>query len=294
METVPKTVRLTPLDRSPELRPFRRAERLESCFLLWLPVRAFPVPANQRAWLLELFHALGDLLSKDFGLRSEVFLQYKTVSLVQKAFLQRVRDFQPMLGLSRRPGAPMPEMLTKERLDAIIKSGQPLPFNESVPDYSYWFLTKALEEEMGEFFGFGGMTAIFLQPEEGTKPPEMPFTEAMRKSFDPAHIARLEQAVAAGYSLKDPFLAKSKELFGAGLEDEPQYPGIQFILPLLGSSEFFSQPKQELEKWFQLFDVYATESPADQGILLGSKLDLEEPLIVILKSLREKLKDYPE
>ncbi|HUA21504.1 MAG TPA: hypothetical protein VMB25_22315 [Bryobacteraceae bacterium] len=285
---------MKPLDRTPELLPFRRAAQLESCLLFWLPVRAFPIPVNQRTWLLHLLHSIDELLTNDFGLRGEMFLQYKTVSSVQKAFLRKVREFQPMLGLSRRPGAPLPEMLTKERLDAVIKNGQSLSINDSVPDYSYWFLTKSPAEQREEFFGYGGTTRIFLKPDESTKPPEMPFTEAMRKSFDPSHIARLEQAVAAGYALKDPFLSKSKELFGAGLEQEPQYPGIQFILPLLSSADFFSQPKPELDKWFQLFEVYTAESPADQGVLLATRLDLEEPLIALLKSMREKFKDYPE
>jgi hypothetical protein len=92
----------------------------------------------------------------------------------------------------------------------------------------------------------------------------------------------------------DGFQEKSKSLLGVGLQDDPQFKGLRFVLPLLKASDFFSESEQEVEKWFQLFDVYVNESPPDKGILLASKLDLEDSLIDLLKTLKEEGLEYPE
>jgi len=96
------------------------------------------------------------------------------------------------------------------------------------------------------------------------------------------------------FALKDGFQAQSKQLFGAGLEDNPQYPGIPFILPLLQASDFFGQPEPESAKWFQLFDLYVRESPEDTGVLLASKTDFDDPLIQLLEKMRADGFTYPE
>ena len=94
------------------------------------------------------------------------------------------------------------------------------------------------------------------------------------------------------FSLLDGFLDKSKELFGKGLEDNPEYPGILFILPLLATQDFFARPEEEVKQWFELFDVYVGESPVDQGVLLAAGFEIEPLLIEILAEMRDAGQGY--
>ncbi len=71
--------RLTPLDRSRDLLPLKRADQLTRCALYWIPVSAFPVPSGQRAWLDVFLDRVSDLMQKAHQLRAELFLQYKIV-----------------------------------------------------------------------------------------------------------------------------------------------------------------------------------------------------------------------
>jgi len=102
----------------------------------------------------------------------------------------------------------------------------------------------------------------------------------------------IDKLVETAFSLMDGFQEKSKILFGNGLEENPQYPGLAFVLPLLSASDFFQEPPEERAKWFQLFSVYLTESPVDNGILLASALDLREVLNKVVAELKNENLHY--
>ena len=292
--TPTKRGRLTPVDRSPELAPWRRAQELSRCSLYWMPVGGFPVPLAQRGWLLQFLERLASTMSEQFGLRREVFLQFKTVPELMDTFLRNAQGFQPMLGLSRRPGAAIPRVPDAATLTRMAESGKEIKFNEITPDYCYWFLRKSGAKQLEAFWGHGGISMIFTKPDPATAPPPVPMSPAFRKKCKAIEDSGVEGLWEAMFALKDGFQAKSKELFGIGLEDEPQYPGIPFILPLLQSSDFFSQLEQESSKWFQLFDLYIRESPEDAGLLLASKTDFDETLIKLLEKMRADGLTYPE
>ena len=95
-------------------------------------------------------------------------------------------------------------------------------------------------------------------------------------------------------ALRDSFQDKSKALFGQGLEDDPQFAGLRFVIPLLESKDFFGQPPEEVGKWLDLFEVYVNESPADGGILMAVKEDREESLIALLEEMRAQNLEYSE
>jgi len=291
---VARKARLTPVDRGPELAPWRRANELTRCCLYWMPVSGFPIPLAQRAWLLQFLERLASTVSDKFGLRREIFLQYKTVTDLVDAFLRTTREFQPLMGLSRRPGAALPKLPSGAELKEMVKSGKEFNFNEVTPDYCYWFLKKSGKKQLETFWGYGGISMIFTEPDPATVPPPLPFTAKFREKSTVFQKVDVDGVWESAFALNDGFQAKSKELFGAGLEQTPQYPGIPFILPLLQSSDFFSQPEQESGKWFQLFDLYLHETPEDAGILLASKTDLDETLIELLGKMREEGLVYPE
>ena len=53
---------------------------------------------------MEFFDRFAALIIKPLGLRTEVFLQYKTVMDAQNIFQKTAFEFSPIAGLSRKPG----------------------------------------------------------------------------------------------------------------------------------------------------------------------------------------------
>jgi hypothetical protein len=302
----PARQRLTPADRSKELLPWRVAPDLSRCKLYWLPVRSFPVPGAQRDWLLGFLDRWAAALKTKHGLRAELFLQYKTVHPeLSKPLLNHMLDLIPILGLGRKPGAGLPQFPSNEEIRTMTKSmfdtlkrEEPFKFpnvEKYMPDYAYWFVEKSAKAQLDLFFGHGGITMAFLKPDPKTVPAPLPISEAQRKKMPMFQIINPDKTQAQAASLADGFLAKSKQLFGAGLESEPQMKGIPFILPLLDSPDFFSQPPEVVENAFQVFEVYLRESPLDKGMLLAFKSEeMEETLIGLLRELREENAVYPE
>jgi hypothetical protein len=289
-----KSDRLTPIDRKQDLYPLRRAYELDWCFLYWIPVASFPVPLAQRQWLIAFLERITGVIAHQFDLRSEIFLQYKVLyPNLMKTFVSSAVEFGPLPGLGRKPGAKLPQPITEADIQDMM-DGKKYDFSEWVADYSYWFVNKSTKKQRELFLGYGGMTTIFLKPDPKTTPPALPVTPGMRKHFTVFQTFDVDALIAHTFALKDGFQEKSKSLFGGDLTQEPQVQGLRFVLPLLGTQDFFGQPLEEKEKWFQLFDIYINESPADKGILLASKLDLEHHFIDIMKQMMEEDMKYPE
>ncbi len=290
--------RLSAADRSLELLPWRRAHELTRCFLYWVPTNSFPVPADQREWLLRFFGALSESLTTKLGLREEIFFRLKEFYELRNSFLNHQREFMPMCGLGRRPGAKLPDAPTEEEIKAMSKAMMEsfqLPDGmQFMPDYCYWFSKKSAKKQRELFLGHAALTIVFLKPDPKAAPPQLPPQLAFLKNRPELKQFDFQAALASGAALQDSFLAKSKELFGVGLEEEPQFKGLPFILPLLSTADFFGQPAEESEKWFQLFDVYINESPVDKGILMAFKADVEEQLIDLLNEMKKEGLEYPE
>lgn len=282
--------RLTPI--VDELLPWRRAGDLKRCFLYWIPVDGFPLPPHQRGWLLNFLNRLVPVFRDQFGLRTEIFLGKAVVQELTEPFVNTAMEFRPKLGLSQRPGAAFPSTPTKEEVDGLVakaKNREKIELDKYFPQTCYWFSGKAEKEQREQFFGHGGMTIIFLKPDPATAPPKLPFPPEVIQKNELLRMANFDGMLAQVFALKDSFLEKSKELFGdASKKNSLLFRGLRFILPSLGSADFFAQPQEQFDKWFELFDVYLTESTSDEGILLASKLDFEEPLKGILVQMKEE------
>jgi len=275
------------------LGPFSKANGLSGFELYWIPVAAFPPGAGQRAWLLDFFPRLHKKLIADYGVRGEFFLQQKSIVAVEKRFSKLATELLPKLGLMRKPGAPLPPRPTMDQLKGAIH-GEAFDIQDHMPDYCYWLRHPDLATLLAEFFGFGGSAMYYMKPDPTAKPPDIPLLDELRKLFPQMQFDKLELVMNAACASKDKFLADSKKLFGVGLEQEPSYAGLQYILPLLSTDDFFTQPEAESKKWFQVFDLFWRESPADHGIYIASKPPLEEPLDHILQSMKEEGKVYPK
>jgi hypothetical protein len=290
--TPPREGRIQPIEKR-QLEPFLRAPQSTGCELYWISVSAWPAPVTQRTWLIDFFQRLNKFLAQEHSLRGEFFLQQQTVPQVEKQFRKLAVDLLPKLGLARKPNAPMPPPPSMDQLKGAVR-GEAFEVSDHLPDYCYWFHHPDLPSLLGEFFGLGGSAMFYLKPDPATKTPEIPLANELRQLFPQMRWDRLEMMMQAGSAVKDGFLAASKKLFGEGLEEEPEYAGLSYIVPLLRTGDFFNQPETERQKWFQLFDLFWRESPADKGIYIASKLPLEEPLSDILKAMKEEGKLYPE
>jgi hypothetical protein len=277
--------RLTPIDRSQEILPWRRAEGMTHCFLAWMPLSAFPARASEREWLLRFTTLLSGHLKKEHQLEPHVFLEFKTANTVNDEFLRHSRKFMPLAGLGRHPGTQMPAMPSDRDYQELMEGKREFRVQDYIADYCYWFLVQSTERQCELFQGLGGMSIAYWKPDPKAQPPvfKIPAQYQNHELFQEFDV----QAMAAGgCAMRDGFLAKSKKVVGAGLNNSVQLETIAFMLPLLNAAEVFGLPEKELKAYFELFDVYLRESPADGGLVLASKHDLEEMLIAVLKQMR--------
>ncbi|MGO9240765.1 MAG: hypothetical protein ACLQBJ_08135 [Bryobacteraceae bacterium] len=278
--------RLTPADRSEELLPWRRADGMTRCFLAWMPVSSFPARESERQWLLRFTTLLGERLKQDHELEPHVFLEFKTATTVNDEFLRHSRDFMPLAGLGRHPGAQPPDLPSEREYQQLMEGKRGFRAEDHMADYCYWFLVQSTQRQCQLFQGLGGMSILYWKPDPKAKPPDFKIPARYQdhelfKEFD------VKGMVAGGCAARDAFLPKSKQIVGAGLKTSVQLETIAFMLPLVSAPEAFGLPEQELKAYFELFDVYLRESPPDGGLILLSKHDLEEALIGVLEQMRQ-------
>ena len=274
----------------PKYGPWQHAEQLKTCFLYWAPVGMFPTNSTERSWFTYFFDLFVDAAKAQFQLRCEPFLQAKSLdSPLKQIFLNKALEFAPLIGLSRRPGASLPPLPTLEDAKAIQDGKALFDSSKFMGDYCYWLRGKQDQEIRKAFFGHAGLTLLFMKPDSKTEAPKLPFPEKIRQH--PAFAAifahhDLDALYAKTFALLNGFLTQSKQLFGAGLENDPQFRGLPFILPLMSSADFFAK-QEHVEKVFSLCDIYVTESETDRGILVASKFDLGETMSSILKQMEQ-------
>lgn len=308
-----KRRRLAPADEL-ALQPWRRAAELTRCALYWIGVQTIPIPSGQRAWLLSFIARLTKYLQEKSGLRHELFVQVNALNpSLRDMFASRSIDWMPITGLSRAPNAPIPPPPSDADIKALQEGRKKFDANEFMPDYSYWLLDRSFHPQMEALFGAGATTILFMKPDAKADAPKLAvpkelFENPLFAGADPNSVFPLpsfmrenpllrqlnvENKINAAFKLQDEFLAKSKTIFGAGLEDSPHYRGFTFIIPDLQSKDFFQQPEEDVKKWFGVFDVYLHETTADQGILLAAWEDMDGPLIEIIQDMKEEGLQYP-
>ena len=285
--------RLGPLNKTSQLLPFMRASALTDIALYWLPVRAYPMSFEERRWALDFFRHLKNKMDTR-SLRLESFLQFKALypDLLNR-FLSRSQDYSPLLGLLLQPGGSMPDPPTFEDIEAEVKKGGPVDVKQWMADYCYWFMAKQDERQREDFFGLGGMILLFLKTDPDATPPVLKIPKVMR-SHPALQDVDIESKMAIAYSLQDKFLKLSKDVFGETVRDDPSYPGIPYVLPLLRSADLFAATAEQRSKWFEVFEIYSVESKADRGILLAARdNNFDDALIESIQEVRKEGIEYP-
>ena len=297
MSTEDRTGRLSPINHDKELLPLRRAHDITYCRLYWIPVKGFPMAKGERVWLLEFLNRLAAVYEKEAGLRAETFLDVRPTinGPLTEVLADHREDLAPMLGWRRAPNAPMPATVSEKNLDDLKEGRRDFDYSDHMVDYAYWFLQKQGAQQREWLLGHGGLTTLLIEP---SPPPDNGYPPIPRlRAFDePGFKApgTMQQAIDMGASLQDEFLEKSKELFAADYANDYQVRDLSFVIPKLGSKDFFSQSAEEQDKWFELFDVYIAESPADRGVVIASAFDTEEEMAALLSEMRDEGFVYPE
>lgn len=264
--------------------PFLRAKSIEDIAVYWMPVRCFPIPEQQLLWINEFQGLLDAELAAD-ALRPELFLQFKSLFPdLLDSFLKSAQDNQPFTGVGLHFSKGLPKPLTMSALETEIKKGGMINVNQWMMDYCHWFLTKRAQQQRELFFGRGGMCTLWIDASAGEKSSlEVP---RIMKTHPLFRQANFEEKLAGIYSLKDPFLADLKKVFGEPFQNEPSYPGMLFVLPLFDSDSLLASTAEQRKVWFNIFRGYLIESVADEGILLAvSDPEFDMRLISILDKM---------
>jgi hypothetical protein len=276
------------------LLPWVRAEQTQNFFLYWLPVSGFPVVHSERIWLQDFYIRLAAQIEAKAGLHAEAFLQFKIFASQSSDTFKRYRQkYSMMAGLSRVPGAMSPPTPTAEDAKRLAAEGKDLRIEDSVADYCYWLEGGAFPTHVETFLGDGGFLTLFRPPDPKPKPAPLPLTPKLRAALPGPPSMDLDAMLQSAARKQESFLAQSKSLFGRGLEQQPEYRGLQYVVPLLKNSDFLSAPPELLEDWFSLFGLYLNESPADGGVIMSFQRDLEPLLVEVLTTMREEGKQYP-
>ncbi len=255
-------------------------------------MESFPPRHDQKAWLLEFLVRWTKVLAEHAGVRSECFLQYKTACQEPTEPFQRYAMKNTALpGYSRRPGSSVRTFPPAEEMKKALASGD-YDMHEWIPDMCYWFVPKKPAEHQKAFFGRGGMTILYLPPDPKAAPPRLPFTPKYRAAMPVFQQFDVDAIVAGAFSLRDAFMAKSKALFGVGMEEDVSYPGMVYIIPLLTCGNFLTATPEDRQSWFELFDCYINESPLDKGLVMGFQKNFEQQLIGVLESMARDGLDY--
>ena len=295
--------RLTPLDRSTELLPWKHAHQFKGCFLYWTPVSRFPIPAAERRWQLDFMTLFVDRVEQARKLIADTFVDARMATeneTMRNLFMNTAMDFRPMLGFARAPAAKLPEAsLPQADLDAFARGERKPNPSDYLPNYCYWFVNRSGDRQRELFFGHGGMTVLFMKPDPKTAPPPefaqlLPYLmrskmlAPLREKFD------IEKLVLRPNPLCGDFRDRSKAVFGEGMERDLEFRGLPYIIPRLGTRDYFEVAPEKLAAWFSVFEIYLRESPEDTGLLLASKENLEEDLLWVLDRMRSEGKNFPD
>jgi len=330
---------------SEQLLPFRWAESLTTCTLLWIPASMgqvpkatrFPIsatdgqmPDSQRQWLLQFLQRFSARVQQHEGLSAESFLQMKTVAMpgpLQDRFFEVMLQSGPMRGLSREPNSPGPKVWVEEDRELYITGKKELDALEYMPDSCYWFVNASDDEVRGWFMGHGGLTTMFVEPAASSGPPKVDLKSAlgpystmkvpkflrehpMLKEVLPGPLLgdldgtppfmrnpamqafqarfRIERARQRSGALQSPFLARSKEVFGAGLKRDVKFEFMPFIIPRLSTRDFFSHMATDIDQWFEVFQLYINESHSDNGIIIAAKKNIVPLVVSIVADMRKE------
>ncbi len=273
--------------------PFRRAEALVGSSLYWLPVSGVPVREAEKAWLRAFLLAFDAGMNEALKCRVEVFVTRRAIFPdMMDPMIANLQALNPMPGVMRVYGEKLRKAPHAREIERLVVQGKQDQLLTMGTDSGWWFVKKNADAQRGLFLGHGGMVNVWLPPDPKTAPPPFHMTEKVMKN--PAFAKMdIQGAVDVTYSLADSFLPDSLKVFAPELAADPQYQGFPFALALLKSQDIMSARGEQRDEWLALAPCYLFESPADAGVLLFGKPEVDEVVLKALETLREQKLEYP-
>jgi len=200
---------------------------------VFLPVSAFPIPAEKMAPLRKLVGACRQAFLKRGQLPSEVFLQTNRLGKLGSARLVRhAREWMPELGLGVWPDQPPPVLPSSADFEDLGPEEKLRPTIYEVMKITGEASTKQLA--MAAMLGTGAV---------------------------------VEAVTPAG---GEAFLAQTKALLLPPIK-EPGFRRYPFYIPILERKTLESARPEQLDKWFCGASAYIRESVQDKGVLIVSR-----------------------
>jgi hypothetical protein len=232
--------------------------------------------ATERQWMLRFIELLTKALAAGFGLEPKQFIeQGRLPAAVRDDMLRRGFEFQTIPALTRLPA----ENTAPRALGSCL-----------------WFPGKQDARQRELFFGYGAMTIWYVAADEHAEAPPLPFGPGMRSAPMLARVFNafdVEQMFSTLFAIQHRAFEKSARLVADLGDSAPEAKRSLIVLPVLTSSDFFTQREDVVKGWFEIFDVYLRESATDNGLLLAAKMDLSEAIVGIVESMRAEALEYP-
>jgi hypothetical protein len=251
----------------------------------------------------------------------ETLQKEKKLSDEYYANLLRLR---PVIGRSISSLDEMPkEPPTEDEINLLTKRKVEYDYHAMSVSRICWFRSGDTAALRATYLGFGGMTILLMSRSEEDQEAAKQLGQLISRFKLPAFLRKDARLVAMveGLDPQNPFRPppfirnhpamanlnavmgpekrdsqgqmrrvmfglKTKEMFGGSMKTDPAYAGIPFLLPKLASAEIFHSTPEERASWFELFEAYLTESPADGGMLLLTRCEFLPEIVEVIASLR--------
>lgn len=273
--------------------PWRRADAMVGSCLYWLPVSAVPCRDAEKQWLRQFLAAFDAEMKAALQCRVEVFVARNAIFPdMMDPMLLNLQALNPVPGVMRVYGERLRKAPHAREIERMVNEGKQASLISMGSDMGWWFVKKKADMQRNLFLGLGGMVNVWLPPDPKTAPP--PFHMPEKTMKNPAFASMdIQGAVDVTYSLADSFLPDSLKVFAPELKDDPQYQGYPFALALLKSQDIMSARGEQREEWLKLAPCYLFESPADAGLLLWGKPEIDAVMKKVLDAIREQKLEYP-
>lgn len=202
-----------------------------------LPVSGFPMPEQESRPLAGAIRRLTALVSKEWKLFPEVFIQFAQVHLgdAKIRLASHGREWIPTLGLGVWPDRPAPTIWKREEFMNLGVGEKPPRLMHQVFRVSASPEARAGARE--SMFGLGTIVQIMTCDEQGS------------------------------------FLQKARETLLPPIVD-PSFTSFPFYVPLLEGKSVTGCAPEQIITWLSGAQVYMRESPEDNAILLVSSRPL--------------------
>ncbi|MBY0508013.1 MAG: hypothetical protein K2X03_29140 [Bryobacteraceae bacterium] len=226
-------------------------------------------------------------------LRRENFVNFDAIYPdLMTPFLKHSQEFNPIPGMLVQPSQEVFRAPTEKEIQDIIASGDASKIRNATKNIAYWLPKKKGPAQLTALGGFGARLSVWLPPCPKTTPPDfrLPPKVLANPVFKPLDIPG---EIEMTFALADSFLPRSLQVFAPEIQDNPQYAGMPFAVPLLTSRDIITTRGEVREAWLSLLGAYLAESREDQGILLWGSVDIDPLMLEIVAALHEENIFYP-